>query len=195
VLVMERPSAPTLTAHCTPKETCACSATSAAGSAPSTSWASWPSQPAYRSARSCQPARARSSSCAHLTEPSHRAGVRRWGCLAGRPRSLGHEESAVDGSRVAPLPQILAPTLVRSQILSLLYQAVHRGELTKKNADQQLNYLRGLRIRLLGDSSARGSSTGSARRSRLPRFRRWRSADALERVAALDVGKTTLTSV
>ena len=47
--------------------------------------------------------------------------------------------------------QILAPTLVRSQILSLLYQAVRRGEMTRKDADQQLNYLRGLRIRLLGD--------------------------------------------
>ena len=47
--------------------------------------------------------------------------------------------------------QILAPALVRSQILSLLYQAVRRGEMTKKDADQQLNYLRGLRIRLLGD--------------------------------------------
>jgi len=47
--------------------------------------------------------------------------------------------------------QILAPTLVRSQVLSLLFQAVRRGEMTKKDADQQLNYLRGLRIRLLGD--------------------------------------------
>jgi hypothetical protein len=47
--------------------------------------------------------------------------------------------------------QILAPTLLRSQMLSLLYQAVHRGEMTKKDADQQLNYVRGLRIRLLGD--------------------------------------------
>ena len=47
--------------------------------------------------------------------------------------------------------QILAPTLVRSQVLSLLFQAVRRGEMTKKDADQQLNYLRGLRVRLLGD--------------------------------------------
>jgi len=47
--------------------------------------------------------------------------------------------------------QLLAPTLVRSQLLSLLYQAVHRGELSKQDADQQLNYLRGLRMRLLGD--------------------------------------------
>jgi predicted nucleic acid-binding protein len=36
-------------------------------------------------------------------------------------------------------------------VLSSLYQAVQRGELTKKDADERLNYLRGLRIRLLGD--------------------------------------------
>jgi len=47
--------------------------------------------------------------------------------------------------------QILAPTHLRSQMLSLLYQAVHRGELTKKDAERRLNYVRGLRIRLLGD--------------------------------------------
>jgi predicted nucleic acid-binding protein len=47
--------------------------------------------------------------------------------------------------------QILAPTLLRSQMLSLLYQAVHRGELTKRDAERRLNYVRGLRIRLLGD--------------------------------------------
>jgi predicted nucleic acid-binding protein len=47
--------------------------------------------------------------------------------------------------------QLLAPTLLRSQLLSLLYQAVQRGEMTKKYADQQLDYVRGLRIRLLGD--------------------------------------------
>jgi predicted nucleic acid-binding protein len=47
--------------------------------------------------------------------------------------------------------QLLAPTLLRSQLLSLLYRAVRQGELTKKVADRQLNYVRGLRIRLLGD--------------------------------------------
>jgi predicted nucleic acid-binding protein len=47
--------------------------------------------------------------------------------------------------------QILAPTLLRSQLLSLLYQAVGRGEMTKKDADHLLDYVRGLRIRLLGD--------------------------------------------
>ena len=47
--------------------------------------------------------------------------------------------------------QLLAPTLLRSQMLTLLYQAVRRGEMTKKDADRQLTYVRALRIRLLGD--------------------------------------------
>ena len=47
--------------------------------------------------------------------------------------------------------EILAPTLIRSQLLSLLHQAANRGELTRKDADRQLDYFRGLRIRLLGD--------------------------------------------
>lgn len=47
--------------------------------------------------------------------------------------------------------QLVAPTLIRSQVLSLLYQEVRRGELTKKEASRRLDYLRGLRMRLLGD--------------------------------------------
>lgn len=47
--------------------------------------------------------------------------------------------------------QLVAPTLLRSQVLSMLYQAVQRGELTKKDAERRLDYIRGLRIRLLGD--------------------------------------------
>jgi predicted nucleic acid-binding protein len=41
--------------------------------------------------------------------------------------------------------------LLRSQTLALLYQAVARGDLTKRDAAARLDYLRGLRIRLLGD--------------------------------------------
>jgi predicted nucleic acid-binding protein len=59
---------------------------------------------------------------------------------------LAHERAVISDDH-----QILAPTLIRSQLLSLLYQAVNRGELTKKDADLRLNYVRGLRIRLLGD--------------------------------------------
>ena len=47
--------------------------------------------------------------------------------------------------------QLLAPTLLRSQVLSLLYRAVRNKEITKKEADRRLDYLRALRVRLLGD--------------------------------------------
>ena len=46
--------------------------------------------------------------------------------------------------------QLLAPTLLRSQLLTLLYQAVRRGALSKQDAERRLDYVRGLRIRLLG---------------------------------------------
>jgi predicted nucleic acid-binding protein len=58
---------------------------------------------------------------------------------------------ARDEAIIAAEHQLVAPTLVRSQVLSLLYQAVRSGELTKKDADRRLDYIRGLRIRLLGD--------------------------------------------
>ena len=47
--------------------------------------------------------------------------------------------------------QLLAPTLLRSQMLALLYRAVRHGEMTRKDADRELNYVRALRVRLLGD--------------------------------------------
>jgi predicted nucleic acid-binding protein len=52
---------------------------------------------------------------------------------------------------VADEHQILAPTLLRSQVLSLLYHEVRRGKIAKKDADLRLHYVRALRIRLLGD--------------------------------------------
>jgi predicted nucleic acid-binding protein len=58
---------------------------------------------------------------------------------------------ARDNAVIRDEHQILAPTLLRSQLLSLLYQAVDRGEMTKKDAERRMNYMRGLRIRLLGD--------------------------------------------
>jgi predicted nucleic acid-binding protein len=47
--------------------------------------------------------------------------------------------------------QLLAPTLIRSQVLAQLYGQVRRGELDRKTAERQLDHLRGLRLRLLGD--------------------------------------------
>ena len=58
---------------------------------------------------------------------------------------------AHDDAMIRQDHQILAPTLLRSQLLSLLYQAVQRGEITNKDAERRLSYVRGLQIRLLGD--------------------------------------------
>jgi predicted nucleic acid-binding protein len=46
---------------------------------------------------------------------------------------------------------MLAPGLLRSQMLSLLYQAVRRGEMTKEAAERRLFYVQGMRIRLHED--------------------------------------------
>ena len=58
---------------------------------------------------------------------------------------------AGDGVEIPAGCSLVAPTLLRSHVLTLLYQAVRRGELTRKDAERQLDYLRGLKIRLLGD--------------------------------------------
>ncbi len=59
---------------------------------------------------------------------------------------LARDQAVIRGEH-----QILAPALLRSQLLSLLYQAVRHNEMTRKDAERQLDYVRGLRIRLLGD--------------------------------------------
>lgn len=46
---------------------------------------------------------------------------------------------------------LLAPTLLRSQVLAILYDRVRRGMLDRKAAGLQLDYLRSLKLRLLGD--------------------------------------------
>ena len=46
---------------------------------------------------------------------------------------------------------LVAPTLLRSQVLALLFVEVQRGRLSRREADRRLDHLRGLRNRLLGD--------------------------------------------
>ncbi|MGV8967634.1 MAG: type II toxin-antitoxin system VapC family toxin [Cellulomonas sp.] len=58
---------------------------------------------------------------------------------------------AQDEAVISDEHQLLAPTLVRSHVLTLAYRAVRTGELTRQDADRRLAYVRGLRIRLLGD--------------------------------------------
>jgi predicted nucleic acid-binding protein len=47
--------------------------------------------------------------------------------------------------------QLLAPTLFRSQLLARLYRSVREGKMTEEEAKRHLGYVRGLRIRYLGD--------------------------------------------
>lgn len=54
-------------------------------------------------------------------------------------------------ARIADGTKLVAPTLLRSQVLSALYQRVRHGDLTKPKAQGTLDHVRGLRIRLLGD--------------------------------------------
>lgn len=60
-----------------------------------------------------------------------------------------------DDVRVADGHELLAPTLLRSQTLSVLHEAVHRGELAEDVARDRLRRVGGLRIRLLGDAVLR----------------------------------------
>lgn len=46
---------------------------------------------------------------------------------------------------------LLALALIRSQLLAHLYGQVRCGELDRQTAERRLDYLRGLRLRLLGD--------------------------------------------
>lgn len=58
---------------------------------------------------------------------------------------------AQEGIEVSDDHSLLAPALLRSQLLSLLFQAVQRGEMTKREASERLTYVRQLRLRLFGD--------------------------------------------
>ena len=62
---------------------------------------------------------------------------------------------AAEGIQVAPEHALLAPTLLRSQTLSAMHEAVHRGELPADVARERLERVQGMRIRLLGDAVLR----------------------------------------
>jgi predicted nucleic acid-binding protein len=55
------------------------------------------------------------------------------------------------GAEVPAHHKLLAPTLLRSQVLALLFAQVQDGQLTRKEADRRLDQLRAMRMRLLGD--------------------------------------------
>lgn len=59
---------------------------------------------------------------------------------------------------------LVAPTLLRSQVLSHLYSAVRSGDLGRMEAGTQLDYLRKLQIRFLGDRFMQQHAWNIARR-------------------------------
>jgi predicted nucleic acid-binding protein len=66
---------------------------------------------------------------------------------AGAVLRLAREEVEVSAAH-----KLLAPTLLRSQTLSALHEAVQRGEIPADVARDRLARIRGMRIRLLGDA-------------------------------------------
>ena len=62
---------------------------------------------------------------------------------------------ASDGIQVPAEHKLLAPTLLRSQTLSALHEAVHAGELPPDVALERLRRVGSIRIRLLGDAMLR----------------------------------------
>ena len=66
---------------------------------------------------------------------------------AGAVLHLANEEVEVSAAH-----KLLAPTLLRSQTLAALHEAVQRGEIPADIARDRLTRIRQMRIRLLGDA-------------------------------------------
>lgn len=67
---------------------------------------------------------------------------------------IGPNVALLLAERRAQVPahhRLLAPTLIRSQVLAQLFGEVRRGALPQQEAERRLDHLRGLQIRLLGD--------------------------------------------
>jgi predicted nucleic acid-binding protein len=62
---------------------------------------------------------------------------------------------ASEGYEVPAEHELLAPTLLRSQTLSALHEAVHAGEIEPEVALDRLARIRAIPIRLLGDAVLR----------------------------------------
>ena len=68
-----------------------------------------------------------------------------------------------DGVPVGPGHQLVAPGRLRSEALELLFDAVHRGDLTEQVALRQHDSLTELKIRLLSDRVSRRTAWRIAR--------------------------------
>ena len=62
---------------------------------------------------------------------------------------------ATEGIEVGAEHELLAPTLLRSQVMSLLHEAVQRGEIADGVARDRLAKATKIKVRLLGDAVMR----------------------------------------
>jgi len=85
------------------------------------------------------------------------------------------------GSEISGRHQLLAPTLLRSQLLSTLHEAVHRGKIPLGVARDRLTWIGRLPIRLLGDA--------------VLRRRAWELADQLGWASTYDAEYLALTQL
>jgi predicted nucleic acid-binding protein len=88
---------------------------------------------------------------------------------------------AGEGIKVPKNHEMLAPTLLRSQTLSALHEAVHRGEITAEVGRDRLARIGKLPIRLLGDA--------------VLRRRAWEVADQLGWASTYDAEYVALTQL
>jgi predicted nucleic acid-binding protein len=88
---------------------------------------------------------------------------------------------ASEGTEVPAEHELLAPTLLRSQTLSNLHEAVHRGEIPSDVALDRLTRIWAMPIRLLGDA--------------VLRRRAWRLAEQLGWAETYDAEYVALTQL
>ena len=88
-------------------------------------------------------------------------------------------ELASAGTEISAEHELLAPTLLRSQVLSALHEAVQRDELTADVARDRLDLIGRMSIRLLGDA--------------VLRRRAWEVADQLGWASTYDAEYVALT--
>jgi predicted nucleic acid-binding protein len=88
---------------------------------------------------------------------------------------------AREGIEVAPEHELLAPTLLRSQTLSAMHEAVQRGEIEADAALDRLERIWAMPIRLLGDAVLRRNA--------------WRIADQLGWSETYDAEYVALTKL
>jgi predicted nucleic acid-binding protein len=88
---------------------------------------------------------------------------------------------ASEDIKVRSKHELLAPTLLRSQTLSLLHEAVQRGEITADVARDTLERIWRMKIRLLGDA--------------VLRRRAWEVADQLGWASTYDAEYIALTQL